>query len=47
MTLKVIQFGGHTPARDLAEYVNNNGITSANIQHIDVFDGLWFLYYWE
>jgi hypothetical protein len=47
MTLVTRIFQGQTPSQDLSKYVNDNGITSANIQHIDVFDGIWFLFYWE
>jgi hypothetical protein len=47
MVLRAVSFAGHAPARDLAEFVNAKGIDKANIEHIDIFDGTWYLFYWE
>ena len=47
MTYKVKVFGGHTPALDLVAFVNTNAIPRDNIQHQEIFDGLWYLYWWE
>lgn len=47
MTLKTRMFAGQTPAMDLANFVNDNGITQANIQAIIIgVDNYLYLFYW-